>query len=143
MKTENFNLEKIQKMYNDRCYDWDNITQEEYEWLMNQVEKTGRYLYDDCEVVCITNVDSRDHLKKLKDLKDGVSTNMYTEEDRNEDEMFNSLSVEEQDKIIDLDYKYILDEDDYKRIQIWKKDNYEKWREGDVDIDELRREVKL
>jgi hypothetical protein len=57
--------------------------------------------------------------------------------------MFNSLSVEEQDKIIDLDYKYILDEDDYKRIQIWKKDNYEKWREGDVDIDELRREVKL
>lgn len=68
---------------------------------------------------------------------------MYTEEDRNEDEMFNSLSVEEQDKIIDLDYKYILDEDDYKRIQIWKKDNYEKWREGDVDIDELRREVKL
>ena len=143
MKTENFNLEKIQKMYNDRCYDWDNITQEEYEWLMNQVEETGRYLYDDCEVACITNVDSRDHLKKLKDLKDGVSTNMYTEEDRNEDEMFNSLSVEEQDKIIDLDYKYILDEDDYKRIQIWKKDNYEKWREGDVDIDELRREVKL
>lgn len=143
MKTENFNLEKIQKMYNDRCYDWDNITQEEYEWLMNQVEETGRYLYDDCEVVCITNVDSRDHLKKLKDLKDGVSTNMYTEEDRNEDEMFNSLSVEEQDKIMDLDYKYILDEDDYKRIQIWKKDNYEKWREGDVDIDELRREVKL
>lgn len=35
MKTENFNLEKIQKMYNERCYDWDNITQEEYEWLVN------------------------------------------------------------------------------------------------------------
>lgn len=146
MKTENFNLEKIQKMYNERCYDWDNITQEEYEWLMNQVEETGRYLYDDCEVVSVTDL-SKDqidsHLKFLEDVKNEVYSPEYTEEDRSEDEMFNSLSVEEQDEIIDLDYKYILDEDDYKRIQIWKKDNYEKWREGDVDIDELRREVRL
>lgn len=113
---------------------------------MNQVEETGRYLYDDCEVVSVTDL-SKDqvdsHLQFLEDVKNGVYSPEYTKEDEEEDKMFSSMSRDEQDEIIDLDYKYILDEDDYKRIQVWKKDNYEKWREGDVDIDELRREIRL